>query len=305
MDYLNTVNDLYPVRRTKKEKENFRNYVLEEVTKYHKTAEVEKLKNNYNVVIGDIEKAKVVFTAHYDTPATSIIPNLMMPRNLVLGYLYHFSYPLVLAIISIFISKLICEWLNLIPELWVLLYLVLYLGLFLLCMMTFKNKQNKNDNTSGVSTILSIVSKGNTDNVAFVLFDNEEKGLLGSKTFSKAHKEIFKNKLVINLDCVGVGNNVLLISKDEATKTKEHQILQETVVSNKEYNVLYYPMKGSMGNSDHKNFNCGVGVMTCYKGPNIGYYASRIHTNKDTIAETRNIEFISQGLSEFINKLND
>ena len=103
-DYLNHINDLYPVRRKEEQKENFRKYCLQETQSLGYIAKVEKIKEHNNVIIGDPEKAKVIFTAHYDTPAASLFPNLMMPRNIILGYLYVFGYPILLSLLSLAIS---------------------------------------------------------------------------------------------------------------------------------------------------------------------------------------------------------
>ena len=43
------------------------------------------------------------------------------------------------------------------------------------------------------------------EEIAFVLFDNEEKGLLGASGLAKAHKQVAKKTLVLNMDCIGVG----------------------------------------------------------------------------------------------------
>ena len=71
-DYLNHINDLYPIRRKAEQKENFRNYVLEESKKIGYDVKVDKIKEHNNIVIGNPETAKVIFTAHYDTPAASL-----------------------------------------------------------------------------------------------------------------------------------------------------------------------------------------------------------------------------------------
>lgn len=303
-DYLNNINDLYPVRRTKEQKEKFRTYVKTECESFNQQVEVETLnKEHNNIVIGDINEAKVIFTAHYDTPASSIVPNLMIPKNKLLGYLYHFGFPIIIALISLGIAYGIKWILNLDDVAWAIIYVVLYIGSFYLLTRAFTNKHNKNDNTSGVSVVMKLMSMNNNKNVAFVLFDNEEKGLLGSKAFNKAHKELLDNKLVINLDCVGVGENIIVISKEDAIKHPLHKILENTLLSNDDFNVMFYPMKGCRGNSDHKSFKCGVGVMACKKGKIVGYYTSRIHTNKDVIANTENIDFITNKLTDFINKL--
>lgn len=300
-DYLNIINDKYVVRKSKTEKKQFQDYVLGEFSDEDYQVKVEELdKKHQNIVIGNIEKARVIFTAHYDTPAASLFPNLMMPRNPFLVYLYQFGYAFGMALISFLVSIGIVNLFKGPYELTIALYLVLYLGSFMLMTRVFPNKHNKNDNTSGVATVLSLLNKKYCDKVAFILFDNEEKGLLGSKAFNKKYSSILNQKLVINLDCVGNGDHILFISKPEATKIDLHRVLQDKVQSNDKYQVHFYPLKGSCGNSDHKNFKCGVGVMACHKKKIIGFYTSKIHTKKDTIASFDNIEFITTELSKFI-----
>ena len=302
-DYLNHINDLYPVRRKEEQKENFRKYCLQETQSLGYIAKVEKIKEHNNVIIGDPEKAKVIFTAHYDTPAASLFPNLMMPRNIILGYLYVFGYPILLSLLSLAISYGIVKLCKLPFEVTAIIFIVLYLGSFYLMTRTFVNKHNKNDNTSGVSTIFSLMSMNKDKDVAFILFDNEEKGLLGSKAYNKTHKEMLQNKLVINLDCVGYGKNLIFIVKPNAMKHEYYQLLKNSVLETNEYTVNFYSTKGSMSNSDYKNFNCGIGLMTCGKKKLVGFCTPRIHTRRDTIADTKNVEFITESLSEFINTI--
>ena len=88
MDYLKEINDKHPIRKTEAQKDAFRKYVIDKATEKGAVARVEKLDKHNNVVIGDPQTAKTVFTAHYDTPCASLFPNLMMPRNKGLFYLY-------------------------------------------------------------------------------------------------------------------------------------------------------------------------------------------------------------------------
>ena len=85
-DYLNYVHSNYPIRRSKEEKESFRKYVLEEANKLGLESSVETIKEHNNVIIGNHEKAKVIFTAHYDTPARAIIPNLIFFFKKLIGF---------------------------------------------------------------------------------------------------------------------------------------------------------------------------------------------------------------------------
>ncbi len=304
-DHLNEINDSFPVRRSAEEKNAFFEYVKTEAESVGINARVETLQNKHNnIVIGDIENANVVYTAHYDTPARSLIPNLMMPRSKGLSYLYALGVPILIALLSLWLSDVITVLVggNYIFDF--LLYFVLYFGAFFGIYRCGTNKHNKNDNTSGVATVLSIMSQ-RPENVAFILFDNEEKGLLGSKALLKSNKELWQNKLLINFDCVGLGDNIIIVAMENAEKHKFFPSLTETVTSGNGYNVGFFPKKGSMTNTDSKIFPCGISVMACKRSKKGIYYTPNIHTVKDTEAYSENIYFLSEKFSELSRRISE
>lgn len=310
-DYLKKINESFPKRKSFKEKSEFRAWAIKEAKSYGYDVNEEILDDkHHNIVIGDISSAKAVFTAHYDTPAMALFPNIMIPRNKFIFYAYQFIGPIIMVIISLAIAYGLQPYLlktKIEPNTILIVdFLVWYYLFFILFYKTFKNPKNVNDNTSGVSAIFELLSKFDNENkskVAFVLFDNEEKGKLGSKALYKKYHDLFSKKLVVNLDCVGNGNNILSIAKEDAEKLDEYQMLKNVFKDNSEFNVYHYPMKGSQSNSDYKSFPCGVGFMACKKNKLIGFYTPRIHTAFDTVADNKNIEFISDSLKDFVQQL--
>ena len=218
-NYFKEICSLFPIRRTKEQKSAFFDYVAGEFEPNRVKKDILE-KEHENIVIGDIESAKVIFTAHYDTPATSIVPNLMMPANKIINYVYHLGYPLILALLSLAIAFGIGHLLSFELHYTVALYLVIYFVAFFAATRMVTNKNNVNDNTSGVATVLTLAKQINKKEVAFVLFDNEEKGLLGSKAMNKKYKDLLKDKLVINFDCIANGNEIIFIAKAGA-ETRE------------------------------------------------------------------------------------
>jgi hypothetical protein len=180
-----------------------------------------------------------VCTAHYDTPARSIFPNIMMPRNKGLFYAYQFVPIFVLLALSFVVATLIGVVAmlvrgNLPIRLVYISFLLAYYVIFYLMYFAFKNKNNYNDNTSGVATLLEIIdrlSPAELENVAFIFFDNEEKGLKGSKGYAKEHKDALKERLIVNFDCVGNGEHILFIATKGAETLPAYQALQETFLS--------------------------------------------------------------------------
>lgn len=308
MPYLDHLNKNYPVRRTKEEKSAFRQYVLSELKSKGMTARVELTKDgkNENVVIGDPLTAKVVCTAHYDTPAASLFPNIMIPRNQLLFFLYQFT-PVVLILAAalgggwLIADATVKDEQNFM-RVFLLAYLAIYYALYFLLYRVFKNPNNYNDNTSGVAAVLSMaegLTARQREKVAFILFDNEEKGKKGSKAYYKDHEAEMKSKFLVNFDCVGNGENVIFVAMKEAEACSEYTALQNAFVPEKGYTARFYPIKGSQSNSDYKNFPCGVGCMACRKSKRGVFYTPYIHTPRDTVASNENITYITGAMNRF------
>ncbi len=303
-DYLNEINEKHPIRRTKEQKEQFFNYLCNEFEP--DTVRKDVLENKHeNLVIGDIERAEIILTAHYDTPARALYPNLMMPANPALNMLYHILIPVLLAFLSLAIAYLIVA-ISAVPEdkvnsVLIPCYLLIYFLSFYLSTRCFTNKNNKNDNTSGVATLVSIAkSVEKKDKVAFVFFDNEEKGLLGSKAMAKKYKNELKDKLVINFDCVGNGKEILIMAKKGALNNENYIKLLKSFKQENGFNLYFLSLEKCSSNSDHKNFENGVGVAACQKGKTAKFITGKIHTNKDTIADKENIEYLASQMIKYL-----
>ena len=159
------------------------------------------------------------------------------------------------------------------------------------------NKHTANDNTSGVVTLLELMEyKEIRDKVCFVFFDHEELGLLGSSAFKKKYKNIMKDKLLINFDCVSDGDHIMFITS-KSVKCYQDKIKQSFYYNNKQvivtesYNTIYP--------SDQKNFKHHIGVAAFHKKW-FGYYIDKIHTNKDICFDERNIDMLVEGIKRFV-----
>lgn len=312
MSYLDYLNSNHPVRRSGEEKESFRKYVLKTMSEKGLDARTELTADgkNENIVIGDPLSAQVVCTAHYDTPAASLFPNLMIPRNKPLFLLYQFVPIILMLAAALGGGYLIADATvaagadtMTFTRVFLLAYMAIYYGLFFLLYRVFTNPNNHNDNTSGVAVILALAGKLSEEQrkkAAFILFDNEEKGKKGSKAYYQDHKDAMKDRLLVNFDCVGNGENILFIAMKEAEKRSEYRRLQECFREKDGFSTHFYPIKGSESNSDYKNFPCGIGCMACCKSKSGLFYTPYIHTPKDVVAKNENIAFIADGMDQFI-----
>lgn len=292
----------FPVRKSAKQKQAFRAWALREAEQAGYPAKVETCVGNHdNVVIGDPETAKVIFTAHYDTPATILLPNIMLPRNLPLYYLYQIGLVLLLLLLALLVgSAAMALGLPLRAAYWV--GWLFYMALLFMMLAGVANPHNANDNTSGVAAVMEIVRRMPEEarnKAAFILFDNEEKGLRGSKGYAKAHPMVKQMSLVVNMDCVGNGETLLVIASKLAAVRPDYAALEEALRAQRRREVRFFSASTSRCASDQKSFACGVAVCACRKKPVIGYYCPRIHTPLDTVCDPENIDCLAERLTAF------
>lgn len=308
-NYLDELNATYPIRRTEAQKSAVREYIVSRISEFGYCAKVETTadRKNQNVVIGDPTTAKVILTAHYDTPASAIFPNLMLPRNPILYYLCQLLPMFLLVGIALLGGFLASLPFNKNMGVFLGVYMILYYALFFICYRMRSNPHNANDNTSGVATVLTALANADPAHkasVAAILFDNEEKGKKGSKAYYQDHKSEIADKLVLNFDCVGFGEHILFVAKEQAERDPLYPHLQTAFSKTDEvYTAAFYPMKGSNANSDYKSFPKGIGCMTCKRSRRGIYYTPHIHTTKDRYANPANITYIAERLSEFVNQI--
>lgn len=305
MAYIDTLIEKFPIRKTKAQKEAFRAWVLEECAHLGYAAQEEKKGSSTNVVVGDADSAQAIFTAHYDTPPGMPWPNFITPCNVPVYILYQVVVVLGLLALSAGAGWVLATITGMDALGFAAAY-VIYFGVLLMMMFGPANKNNANDNTSGVASVLETMARipaGQRDKVAFVLFDNEEKGLLGSNAFATLHKQVKKETLLVNMDCVGLGENILFFAQRKARKNVHYDKLTAAVNAQMGRNAAWYKMEGHMYPSDQNNFKCGIAVCSCKKAPVIGYYCDKIHTRHDTEADAGNIAFIADGLAAFVQSL--
>lgn len=293
----------FQIRKSRKQKEAFRNWLCEELEKAGYAPRTEKGFAAQNVVVGDPESAKVIFSAHYDTCAVLPVPNFITPRNII----FYVCYQLLL-IIPLFLVLSVVEGILLaVAEALQSLALLVLMPLTSLAICAFfvwwiidgpANRHTANDNTSGVITLLETalaMPEEDRKQVCFVFFDNEEKGMFGSAAFTKAHKKAKKETLNINFDCVSDGDSIQFfpgnrLRKDEKTLERIETAFQGNMEKQTEVvrGFGFYP-------SDNASFKKGVGVCALKHKKIIGYYMDRIHTNRDTVLEEENIELLRRG----------
>lgn len=281
----------YQTRKRKKQKDQFIDLMQSHFPQLQ--VQQSRFMGNRNLILGDLKTASVIFAAHYDTCAQMPIPNFIAPKSILLSSLYSLLLVIPALLITLALDILIGL---LISNFWVnyVANLVILAGLLVLMLAGKANNHTANDNTSGVITVLEIyqaLTDEQRRKAAFVLFDNEEIGLIGSTLFRKQYKAETENTLLVNFDCVSDGDHILLALSKDAQKHQEAIAKAFTPTESKLILIenaekIFYP-------SDQMGFPVSVAVAALHHKKGIGYYMSRIHTKKDVIFDEANITLLT------------
>ena len=294
----------FPVRKTRKQKQSFREAVTAYAESLGYPCKLEKGSfGSRNVVIGDPEEAEFLVTAHYDTPARMLFPNLITPCNL-LTFIAYQIFMIGIFFAAAFAVGIPVWFLTESSRFAFLAGYIVYFGLLFLMMFGPANPSNANDNTSGVVTVLETprsMPENQRAKVCFVLFDLEEAGLIGSSSYRKAHKEATDRQILLNLDCVGDGDEIVFFPVKKLCADHEKMLRlcgcvgrfgsKTIAVRNKGFRV--YP-------SDQKNFPYGVGIAAFRRKKGVGLYCAKIHTAKDTTLDQTNVNILRAALTSYI-----
>ncbi len=309
-----TVFEKYQVRKSKKQKQAFREYVKGVATdncwSYSEEAGYLGAKN---IVVGDPQKAKVIYTAHYDTCARLPLPNFITPKSFIIYLLYQIVIVMVALSVMFALQApfyLLRDYIITLalPEpafslaFWGTTLLTIAPCILIIYLMTAgpANKHTANDNTSGVTVLLNLITAitpEDREKAAFVFFDLEELGMFGSMKFASNHKDIAKNILLVNFDCVSDGDNIMFALRKGCGSEK---LFKDSFQSNDKVKVEI-ATKGVFYPSDQVNFKRGVGVAALKRTKKFNIlYMNRIHTRRDVIYREENIEFLCDGVQKML-----
>lgn len=278
----------YQERMRTTSKEAFRDYLFTKATNLGlEVAILPDSKLAKNVVVGNINEASVVIGAHYDTPPrmASWMMNHFVLFNIFLNVLIWVLLPIIIIFTPLEVAFIAY-----------VVFMVLLMA-YMLGFFSIPNRNNYNDNTSGVLSVLSLMHEIKSRRVAFVFFDNEEKGLIGSLLLSRFLKK--QRKRYIILDCVGVGNTFAFYHYKDKRLAEE---LQSSFV-NLDHPQFNHEVKkgGYFATSDHMSFmyQSNVGIMAMQR-ENGRLVIHNIHCEQDCYLDYENINHVCQGIKKYL-----
>lgn len=303
----NEIINKFMIRKSRSQKSKFIELIKDS---YNNDVVVEKSFFGRNIVVGDLKRAKYIFTAHYDTcPTLGVLPNFITPKNIFIFIMYQIFLSLIIFGFS-FLVGCLCSYISKFFN--TDIYMIVFfassgLSCLLICfqlLFGISNKKNFNDNTSGVITLIELIKHMPAEfksDVCYVFFDNEEKGLLGSIAFKQKHSKYINDKIIFNFDCVSDGDNFLFVYKRLSADIIS-KLYNSFKCNNKTLEIIksgkaIYP-------SDQSNFKHGVGICALKKNKFFGLYMNRIHTNRDIIFMEENIIILVEMFINFVCDIN-
>lgn len=295
----------WQTRKTKRQKRAFEEFLLSALRDAGyadaRAEECGALLKSRNLIAGDPGKAKVIFTAHYDTCAVLPVPNYITPMNLPVWIFYQLLLVLGIFLVATALGALV--WLLPLSEdaLFLASKLVfmgsmLFMGFWMIAGKA--SAHTANDNTSGVIALLEAalaLPEERRAEVAFVWFDNEESGLFGSSAFAAKHKAVAKNTLLINFDCVSDGDTFLVVLPHRMKDEPLADVLRACFMPHGGKEAVFPTTRKAFYPSDQLHFRRGVGVAALKRGK-LGLYLDRIHTKDDTVFDEANIACCVNGM---------
>ncbi len=286
----------YPVRRKAQEKENMRAYLMGQLREMGYDAKLNDCGRAMNVIAGDPERAKIFYAAHYDTPLHEPLPALICPTRPVTYMLYQALTPILTLVLAFVVSVGVTFVLNW-PNMTLPLFLVLLLGALAYLRWGPSEKNNVNDNASGVAALLRTAEQLTPryrNDVCFLFLDGGSENMQGAKGFRKRYPSA-KEKPVLCLDCVGSGDELLILPGRGArwngdlldAINSSFEISERKTCYDKVDGLVHFP-------GDQRAFKQGVAI--CAVRHVRGFGRLICPTRRDNVIDEENLELLSRGL---------
>ena len=286
----------YPVRRKAQEKENMRAYLMGQLREMGYDAKLNDCGRAMNVIAGDPERAKIFYAAHYDTPLHEPLPALICPTRPMTYMLYQALTPILTLVLAFVVSVGVTFVLNW-PNMTLPLFLVLLLGALAYLRWGPSEKNNVNDNASGVAALLRTAEQLTPryrNDVCFLFLDGGSENMQGAKGFRKRYPSA-KEKPVLCLDCVGSGDELLILPGRGArwngdlldAINSSFEISERKTCYDKVDGLVHFP-------GDQRAFKQGVAI--CAVRHVRGFGRLICPTRRDNVIDEENLDLLSRGL---------
>ena len=285
------------VRKTIYQKTLFLNWAKQHIEALGYAVKIEENGSlcSKNMIVGDPPTSDFILTAHYDTPAMNLFPFFQTPQSIFYTILHFLLRYGTIYMISVVLSIAFFKYIQSDMVLMLIIRYSLFVSAIVFSLTGIANRNNMNDNNSGIVTLLNLIQTMPPEyrnRVSFVFFDNNKKGLSGSSGFFLKYGERIYRKLLINLDCLGIGDYIVVIAPKKYRRSNDFYKMFFGAFGENPKKKLVIPYKLSLYLSDHIIFPNGISIASFNRNRMFGYCFGRIHTLFDTKLDEENISIV-------------
>ena len=306
MQLLDQLCDDYMIRYTRKQKTAFLQFLTAFCKDHNWKSSIETNGFANHLIAGDLQTAKIVFTAHYDTPMKSLFPYTLYPASRTRTFWSRYWPILLLLFVFVLLSFLLTYPLFRMMLGAAYLFFLVYLGLRL--WIGPANLENWNKNTSGVAVMLLLMQTLNSTNrgkAAFVFLDECAQTLTGCKKLYRVHRNEFAEKNVIDLNCVGKGDVFFVVpgsGNDRFGFRKRLTAGIKKQAAALEKSCVLLPSSRRLQKGTFSVLPCSAGICTVQTAGKFSKGIRYIGTGHDDHWDEKNLHLLVQALRKFVEK---
>ncbi len=283
----------FPVRKSGEEKQQFLKWAQQRLAEWGWRCRIEENGRapQRNLVVGQPDTAPLLIVAHYDTPARKLLPNLILLRPVWFALYQLVNIAALLVLPALVFAALWRLTTDARLNLWG--FVLSYLALLLLQQRGVANRHNHNASSGMIAALCAAraLPPELRGRVAFLFTDHGECGHQGGKSWCKAHPQAQYTRFTLELGCLGVGEELSLISTSLARKSRGFGALSRLAEAQNP-RALRGAGATPVG-GDFRSFKCGAHLLYTQRKKGIGEFVPSLHTSGDTQLNEENLDTVT------------
>lgn len=306
-DYAAILAERFPVRKTKAQKQAFREWLTEELKALG--CEPREETNGHlrarSILVGDPEHSAVLFVCHYDTPPRWILPDLWFPRNLLLWSLVQLLHMLLLLLpaLAVYLSLWRLTGGNAQIGLWGLV--LTYLGMLALNQFGPANRTNRGEDAdvAAMLDLLASLPEEDRAKAAWLFADQGCRGGNGARAWGKANPLAAYTRLTVAFARLGGGDHLLAAGTRLAAKCTGWGALAGALSATDGLKTTVTGARFCTVRGDRRAFRCGVSLTGCKYSRLADFWANGGRTPADSAADMETVGAVCEALKRFLGQL--
>ena len=308
-DYAALLSERFPVRKTKAQRQAFRDWLTTELKTlgYNPREETNGFLKARNILVGNPDKTGALFTVRTDTPARWILPDLWFPRNIVMWLIWQLLHLILLLLPALMVYLAVWQISGQNARIGLWAFVLTYVTTLLATQFGPANHVNRGEDAdlAAMLTLMAMIPEEDREKAAFLFTDRGAVGGMGAKAWTKEHPVPAYTRLTVVLSRIGAGKTVLLVSNKYAEKATGFGSLKSSFSQRDGKEIEHCSALGCTLRGDRKAFRCGVSLTACHRLKFLGLWCRGGHTSSspDREIDPDNIAYVSESCASFLSSL--